>query len=158
MPNSISLGNAFFGLLSIVMIFNNQLKFAVLFMIISAILDYFDGRIARKRNKEGEFGKNLDSLADTVSFGVAPSILMLKVVGTNILTVILISLFLFAGVLRLARYNILYVKDFYIGIPITLNGIMFPFLYIFRFPNFSYYVLCILSTILMVSEFKIKKR
>ena len=74
----VSLGNASFGFLSIVMVMSGNLILAAKFMLIAVIFDSLDGWVARhtKGVDEFGFGKNIDSLADVISFGVAPGMLL----------------------------------------------------------------------------------
>lgn len=72
LPDMISLLNLSFGFLAILMSFNEEITIASIFIIMAAIFDSVDGWIARKlsRNDELNFGKNIDSLSDVVSFGI----------------------------------------------------------------------------------------
>ncbi len=71
-PNLITLGNLFFGCLAIICLLNGWHGSAFICLITSVALDFADGLVARALNVSGELGKQLDSLADMVSFGVAP--------------------------------------------------------------------------------------
>lgn len=77
LPNLFTAGNLLSGILSIVMAFSGQLELACYFIFFAALLDFFDGFLARKMKISSELGKQLDSLADMVTFGVAPGILVL---------------------------------------------------------------------------------
>ncbi|MFN5794037.1 MAG: CDP-alcohol phosphatidyltransferase family protein, partial [Bacteroidota bacterium] len=73
--NIFTLGNLFFGCAAIVQAFNGKLdslKIAGIYIFVAAIIDFLDGFVARILKVESEIGKQLDSLADVVSFGVAP--------------------------------------------------------------------------------------
>ncbi len=74
-PNLITLGNLACGLLGITMVSQGNPFYAFLFMIAGAILDFFDGFFARLLKADGELGKQLDSLADVVTFGVLPGLI-----------------------------------------------------------------------------------
>lgn len=76
LPNLLTAGNLLCGILSIFMAFSGQLELACYLIYFAAILDFFDGFLARKLNQMSELGKQLDSLADMVTFGVAPGILV----------------------------------------------------------------------------------
>ena len=110
----ISLLNMSSGFLSIISSINNNLGLAAILMLVAIMFDSVDGWVARKTNRHDElgFGKNIDSLSDIVSFGVAPAIFIYSCINTTpgILqtAVILISLFIvICGVLRLTRYNVI---------------------------------------------------
>lgn len=75
-PNTLTCLNLFSGCIACVMAFKSNYDLALLFIIISAVFDFFDGLAARLLNAHSIIGKDLDSLADDVSFGVAPSIIV----------------------------------------------------------------------------------
>ena len=75
-PNSITLGNLFFGVVGIVLTFETNMVGAAICMVLAAVLDFFDGLAARALGVSGELGKQLDSLADMVTFGVLPGIIL----------------------------------------------------------------------------------
>jgi CDP-diacylglycerol--serine O-phosphatidyltransferase len=75
-PNSITLGNLAFGITGIVLTFQTNMLGAAICMVLAAVLDFFDGLAARALGVSGEFGKQLDSLADMVTFGVLPAIML----------------------------------------------------------------------------------
>ena len=75
-PNLFTLGNLFCGSLAVIFIFEDKMYLVPLLIAISAFLDFFDGFIARAVNASGPLGKELDSLADMVSFGLVPGLIM----------------------------------------------------------------------------------
>jgi len=134
-----SIGNASFGFLSILMIINGDLVLAAKFMLISVIFDALDGWVARKvkRLDEYGFGKNIDSLCDVISFGVAPGIFLYSATLTfsipyiNILVGLLIVI---CGILRLSRFNIITSsiknsKEF-VGLPIPATAMIISSFYL----------------------------
>lgn len=72
LPNIVTLLNLFFGCCALVCIFSTEFISATIFLIISGFCDYFDGTLARILGIKSDFGKEVDSLADMVSFGVVP--------------------------------------------------------------------------------------
>lgn len=76
LPNCITGLNLISGVVSIIFAFAGRLELAVAAIFIGAIFDFFDGMVARITNQQGELGKQLDSLADIVTFGVAPGVLV----------------------------------------------------------------------------------
>ena len=84
-PNAITCGNLFCGCLAIVSAFNGNLVTSAFLVGIAAILDFFDGFAARLLKVSGEMGKQLDSLADMVTFGVVPGVVMYHMIKTSIL-------------------------------------------------------------------------
>ena len=134
-PNILTLFNMFIGFLAIGLIINDQPVQAGIFVLFSGMFDIFDGKIARLLGIESKFGIEFDSMADLVSFGVAPAVLMLNtVMYLNDLSrysiefwilATSVSIFVLAGALRLARYNLTSdkpMKGWFSGIPITAAG------------------------------------
>jgi len=148
--------NILFGLVAIFFAIRGDYTFAIISLLLAVVADYLDGKIARKLNQQNVFGKELDSLADTISFGVAPAIFGFSLIQTP-LAIVAFTIFLFCSVLRLARYNIMQAKESFEGMPITLNGIIIPGIFLFNVPvNFYPYIYIVLG-ILMVSSFSFKK-
>ncbi len=123
---------------------SQQLSYASGFILLSAIVDFFDGFVARLLNSASEMGKQLDSLADTVSFGVAPSLIVFRYLElilsadfapyTAFLYSIPAFLIACAGAYRLARFNISTASSVnFQGVPIPAAGMLtasFPFIFI----------------------------
>lgn len=84
LPNLLTAGNLKCGILSIFLAFSGQLEWACYLIYFAAILDFLDGFLARKLNQMSELGKQLDSLADMVTFGVAPGVLVCVLLITQI--------------------------------------------------------------------------
>ena len=79
-PNTVTLLNLAAGFLSVLMAFENQLQFAALLVLVAALLDFLDGALAKLLDAVSDLGKQLDSLADIISFGMAPSVLAYKLI------------------------------------------------------------------------------
>jgi len=156
LPDLFTFLNIFMGLIAILLIINEEYSFAIIALLFAVGFDYLDGKVARLIKRDSEFGKQLDSLADTISFGVAPAIFGFSLIQTNF-ALIIFALFLFAGVLRLARYNIMEFTGEFAGMPITVNGIVIPLIYILRIPVDIYPYIYLFLAILMVSPLKVKK-
>lgn len=152
-----TIGNFVSGILAILFAFEFKLLLASVMLIAAFIFDALDGRVARATKKANNFGKELDSLADLTSFGVAPVIFGFAAGLDSIASMVVLVFFATCGMLRLARFNVLKVKDF-IGLPITTNGLLFPLLYLFL-GNFQWYITIVylIVGILMISDFKVKK-
>jgi CDP-diacylglycerol--serine O-phosphatidyltransferase len=152
----ISFISAFLGFAAIIIIYRlGDFYMPAILLIVSALLDFVDGKVARYFNQAGEFGKNIDSLADIVAFGVAPAVFCQQFLSGY--AAFIPFLIVLAGIYRLARFNVIKSKDF-MGMPITLNGIIIPV--VFLLGLFSGIVAMLLSVILsalMVSKFKVKK-
>ena len=106
-PNALTCANLFSGCIGIVYAFNGDLKTVAFFVLISGVFDFFDGFAARLLQVKSTIGKELDSLADMVSFGFLPSVIMFQLLGgsTNYLAYIGFLIAIFSA-LRLAKFNI----------------------------------------------------
>src|SRR3989339_795488 len=82
-PNTITAFNLIAGLIAIIMILEDNLVMASLFIFLAALFDFLDGTAARLLDARSELGKQLDSLADLVSFGVAPGLIMFKLLSAG---------------------------------------------------------------------------
>jgi CDP-diacylglycerol---serine O-phosphatidyltransferase len=123
-PNLLTSLNLFAGILAIMLIITSHVYWAAGLIWGAILFDGADGRVARRLNATSDFGKELDSLADLVSFGVAPAMLLYFVAyphyGWWIYPVI--GLFPVAGALRLARFNVQNIKGYFVGLPIPAAG------------------------------------
>ena len=155
-PDWVTMLNALSGLFSIGFAINDNLRLAAIMLMAAIFFDWLDGKVARLTSRGGEFGKQLDSLADTISFGVAPVVFGFTVIQTN-LAIISFTVFLFCGILRLARYNIAEMQGGYQGMPITLNGAIIPLVYFMSLKPELYPYIYLASAALMVSSIKVKK-
>src|SRR6187455_749793 len=153
-PNLFTILNLFFGSIAIILILQTneafvslsedgistvhlpeKITWGCLFIFLAAIVDFLDGFVARLFKASSEMGKQLDSLADVVSFGVAPGMILYQLLrisfakevdGLDVTTAALLPAFLVpcAGAWRLARFNIDTAQQFsFKGIPIPAAGI-----------------------------------
>ncbi len=125
LPSIFTIGNLSLGIIAIVLTFKGELEYAAIMVIISMILDGADGTIARLFNTQSNFGKELDSLSDLISFGLAPSLIMYVVIlqDYGVLGWLLVILFPVAGAIRLAQYNVKPgIPGYFVGLPITAAG------------------------------------
>ena len=175
-PNYITISNLCCGIVSIILTFNNLLDFAALFIFIGVFLDFFDGFFARFLKVENEFGIQLDSMADLITSGLAPSFILFKLININeknqtigeftwelpffSISLIAFLIVIFAAV-RLANFNIdKNQKDSFIGLPTPMTAIFIASLPLIESNVFSSiynntYSLCIISialSILMISK------
>lgn len=105
-PGAITSFNMFLGFQSIYFAMQGRIIAASWLIILAACMDGLDGKIARVLNAASKFGKEFDSLADVISFGIAPAVLIMSLeIGSGWQQIILPFLFLLAGASRLARYN-----------------------------------------------------
>lgn len=170
----------YFGVLSAIlgMFHVENITFAIICLIISGLCDMFDGKIARmckRTEQEKEFGVQIDSLCDVISFLILPIIIFSQICKAydcsiafienyeqQILTVISV-VYVLAGITRLAWFNINVdgtIKD-YQGLPVTSISIILPIIYLI-FQNKPELQLCSMITMLIVGilfvyNFKVKK-
>lgn len=109
-PSIITALNLFCGSIATVFAFEGNIEYAVVLIIIAAVFDFLDGMAARLLNAVSEFGKQLDSLSDLISFGFAPSALLYNFITKNQIFPEYFSLLAFLPVVfaawRLAKFNI----------------------------------------------------
>lgn len=123
-PHLFTLANLAFGVISIMLTMRGDYYRASLMVVGSLVADGLDGRLARLMKADGEFGKELDSLADVVSFGTAPAILLyqMSLHQWGYFGLAVTILFPMCGALRLARFNIIKTSGYFMGVPITAAG------------------------------------
>jgi len=171
LPNTLTIIGVCIGLSSIKFALDQNYGLSIIALLISGILDTLDGRIARLIKGTSKVGKELDSLTDVVSFGVAPAFIMyfwtLNELGK--LGWLIVLVYVVCCALRLARFNImtyddelLWKQNFFEGVPSPGGAglVMLPLvLYKLEIYNFDQYRLLIVSTtfiitsILMISKF-----
>lgn len=162
-PNVFTFINLGLGIFSIILCFDNKVIHSSLCILLAALIDRYDGRIARKLNAVSPLGKELDSLSDLVSFGVAPVLASWKfsMPGIEILSVILLLSFAICGAFRLARYNVSEFRNIYTGIPITAAGSLVALDNLISSAIGTHTLITVIILILlsyfMVSSIKIKK-
>ena len=135
LPNALTCGNLFCGCVGIIFTFSHSTASGAWFVWAACIFDFFDGFTARLLKVSSPIGKELDSLADVVSFGVLPSMVMFQLISTispsDILPYAAFILAVFSA-LRLAKFNIdENQKDSFIGLPTPANALFItalPFL------------------------------
>jgi CDP-diacylglycerol--serine O-phosphatidyltransferase len=132
LPNLFTVSSIFLGFYALVLCAGDatpqQLYQAALAIFFAMFFDGFDGRVARMTKTQSEFGVQLDSLADVISFGAAPALLVYKWALAPLGFIGLFVAFSFAacGALRLARFNVLAQRGdkgssrFFVGLPIPL--------------------------------------
>ena len=147
----ISLLNMASGFLSVICSINHHFTIAALLMIVAIMFDSSDGWVARKINRQDElgFGKNIDSLSDIVSFGVAPAIFLYTCINTTPgifqIIVILVSLLIVScGILRLTRYPGISL----IMASLYLSGLFHPYIAL---------ILAVVVSLIMISNIRYPK-
>ena len=133
LPNILTLGGVCLGISSIKFSIDGNFSLAVIFILLAAILDALDGRIARLIKGTSEFGKELDSLTDFVSFGIAPVFILYfwELSSYGKLGWAIILIYSVCCVLRLARFNLtsvdkkqIWKANYFEGVPSPAGGIL----------------------------------
>jgi CDP-diacylglycerol--serine O-phosphatidyltransferase len=109
LPHLVTTAGLFFGFYAIVQAFNDKPNLAALGIVLAGVCDAFDGRLARLTRSTSRFGLEYDSIADTVSFGVAPAMLAFSAGNLQVLGRtgwVMAFLFTACAALRLARFNV----------------------------------------------------
>lgn len=186
LPNLLTAANLFCGFLAITRIveadlsnpnYPNVIREALLYILLACIFDLFDGRVARMGGYESPFGREFDSLADIVSFGVAPAFLVHRIVLKDVFVKhpevgwFIASLYVICGAFRLARFNCLAAMSgtgggkYFLGIPIPMAAGMVASLTLFllwleekEFSvgvwRYALPVILVFLSVMMVSEVK----
>lgn len=163
-----------FAVVGICFAYVTNLTWSVVCLIVAGVCDMFDGKIARackNRTEEAkDFGVQIDSLCDTVAFVVLPVLISLEMGHQGPISITVCVLYVLAGVIRLAYFNVLVAKadknspmKFYTGLPVTSAAVIYPSLWLIsrfirRLPTtilFDSFML--LTAILFVSRIKIRK-
>lgn len=163
-----------FAVVGICFAYVTNLTWSVVCLIVAGVCDMFDGKIARackNRSEEAkDFGVQIDSLCDTVAFVVLPVLISLEMGHQGPISITVCVLYVLAGVIRLAYFNVLVANadkntpmKFYTGLPVTSAAVIYPALWLIsrfirRLPTtilFDSFML--LTAILFVSRIKIRK-
>ena len=169
LPNILTLGGVCLGISSIKFSIDNNFSLAVIFILFASILDALDGRVARLIKGTSEFGKELDSLTDFVSFGIAPVFILYfwELSNYGKLGWAITLVYSVCCVLRLARFNLTKISteqswksNYFEGVPSPAGGllILMPLIFELSDLNFGFNLkslvpyFTIMIAILMVSK------
>ena len=166
-PNSLTIANMILGFSAIILIIQTDLprkEFIVLGLVmLGGIADLLDGRIARKFGVCSDIGKQLDSFADIITFGVAPVSLLNYLCRHSILTIIISSIFIIAGAYRLARHNLNPRSKHLMGLPISIAAAIL-LVYCIKLPQWAvnqHPAVCMAATsliLILLSAMMLSKR
>ena len=134
-PNLLTLSNLLSGCIAIVLIFEHHLEWASIAVLVGMVFDFFDGLVARALKVQGPLGKELDSLADIVTFGVVPGLMIFKLLQMSVTSIpsesslaeflpYLGFIITLGAAFRLAKFNVLPSQDDFIGLPTPANAIL----------------------------------
>ncbi|HIH71590.1 MAG: archaetidylserine synthase [Methanothermobacter sp.] len=159
LPDLLSMLNASSGYLSILLSIDGSLNAACILMLLAVLFDSLDGWVARKTGRIDihGFGKNMDSLSDVISFGVAPAVLIYSAaVDFRYINILVGLLIVLCGILRLSRFNVLTGggKNF-TGLPIPVAAVTISSFYLTGFySELSAAFIMIAVSVLMISSIK----
>jgi CDP-diacylglycerol--serine O-phosphatidyltransferase len=160
----ITLSNAIFGFLAILMVFLDEVRLSFSFILIALLADGLDGVIARKTRK-GELGEYLEAMADMTSMGIATSIFIYVTyhdyltccVYRQIYMLIALVLFLSFETIRLASYYIMKNKNYFVGLPASAGTIILLLLAFFKIEFIYILPAVIIIGAAMASDIKFPK-
>ncbi len=191
LPNILTMMNLSFGVLAILVASSTEkfsliargedlglMFYSCLLIMAAAIFDRFDGKLARHLDATSDLGKQLDSLCDLVSFGVAPAVIAWKLhfsfavfafPGARMIGYTIALLFAMAGAFRLACFNLQEECDCFYGIPITLAGSILTLMnlvntFLMSRGTFGRWqvalaaIMMVALSVLMVSRFRLQKK
>ncbi|MFA0888372.1 MAG: CDP-diacylglycerol--serine O-phosphatidyltransferase [Synergistales bacterium] len=156
-PNMITSGNILSGILSMILTLQGHYQPAAWLILAAVFFDAMDGKMARSLGGSTEFGVELDSLADVVSFGAAPALLFYAVFlwgWFGIVGALAAAFFGLCGALRLARFNVCHLPGPFQGLPIPAGGLFLASLVMggFSLPPVLAGLLAVGTGLLMVSS------
>jgi CDP-diacylglycerol--serine O-phosphatidyltransferase len=169
-PNTITCCNLIAGCIATYYAFQSDYQFALLFIVIGAVFDFFDGMVARLLHVSSPIGKELDSLADDITFGFAPSAIVFSFLSSFHIHLLFVPFLAFLiaafSALRLAKFNLDERQTLgFIGLPTPANALFWGSLIVslncqswfepYQIPEYWLYVVLVLipvSCYLLVSE------
>jgi len=168
LPNLMTTGNLFSGFFAVIQSIKGNYLYAAYAIVVAAVFDQLDGRLARLTRSTSKFGAEYDSLCDLVSFGMAPGVLLflwaLQPFGR--LGWVACFLFVACGALRLARFNVqanVVEKNYFQGLPIPMAAgivassvLAFQDLELEPQGNYGLLIMTILLALVMVSNFRFR--
>ena len=164
LPNLFTAGGIFSGMMSLIFSSEGKFELAAWMILLALIFDGLDGRVARMTNTTSKFGVEFDSLADIVSFGVAPAMLLYQFCGSDFgrFGMVVSGLYVVFGAIRLARFNVTTSEiepSMFIGVPIPTAAVFISILVLlFEKYSLTFYVPLLFAmlfvAVLMVSNIR----
>lgn len=164
-PDLITALNLVAGVAAVFSAIKGETLAAIILVAAGMLFDYFDGKIARAYRLSHDFGRELDSLADLVTFGLAPGVILLSLFPGSDLILVAAALYAVAAAFRLARFNLLKesgkAEKEYAGLPVPAAAFLLlasTFLdYAFKTPLVVYAGVALLCAFLMLSTIRFPK-
>lgn len=164
LPNLFTAGGVFSGMMSLIMSASGKYEYAAWLILLALVFDGLDGRVARMTKTTSKFGLEFDSLADIVSFGVAPAMLLYQYCGLDYgrFGMVVSGLYVVFGAIRLARFNVTTLEiepSVFIGVPIPTAAVFVSILILlYEKYTLDMYIPLLLATlfvaVLMVSNIR----
>ncbi len=166
LPNMFTAASIFVGMFSMVSAIRGEYELAAWLVVLALVFDALDGRIARLTNTCSRFGVEFDSLADIVSFGVAPALLIYMYIGHDFgrVGIVVSAMYVVLGAIRLARFNVTTSQtepSVFIGVPIPTAAVFISVLVLIfedylSIHQYKYFILIVAAFIalLMVSNIR----
>ncbi|SFV56017.1 CDP-diacylglycerol--serine O-phosphatidyltransferase [hydrothermal vent metagenome] len=165
LPNLLTSASIFSGIFSIINATQHNFTKAAWLILLALVFDGLDGRVARLTNSCSKFGVEFDSLADIVSFGVAPAILVYLFAGVDYgrFGIVISALYVIFGAIRLARFNVMSSSiepSVFIGVPIPTAAVSISLLVLLfqKYPTLHdaifLLVVAVIVSLLMVSNIR----
>ncbi len=159
-----SLANAVSGMMAIIMAYYQNSILCAIFLVLAVVFDAIDGPLARRfpSNTKEVFGETIDSLADAISFGIAPAVIIYELFQTPLMIIASILL-LCCGILRLSRYNTIITEQegptkTFIGLPIPVSSFMLSLLLFSEIKQaILVFIIMAIIAVLMVSSLNYPK-
>ncbi len=156
LANTLTLLNGVSGFVSIIASVHDMFRVASLAILVGVFLDWLDGKAARFFSEESALGRELDSLSDIISFGVAPAVLVSSI-APSLVSYAAGALFVLSAALRLGRFNVQRTKGVFFGLPTTVNGLLLPALVLGHAPLAVYPWYLLVMALLMNTPLRIPK-
>lgn len=148
-----------------------NIKLAIICLMIAGFCDMFDGKIARLNTTRDEyakeFGLQIDSLCDVISFGVFPGVINIIISNGSYLSITISIVYVICAVIRLGYFNVMELnatecRSFYQGLPVTSAAILVPCMYLLSYFQLTYFTLLfnvymLIIAMLFITNFKIYK-
>ena len=151
--NTLTVANLTCGLTALALVVSGDLWLACWLLVLGAAFDFFDGKIAKRLKQSSNVGIELDSLADMVTFGVVPPVLVVTFhTGSSgefpLWLMLPVLAFAYSSIWRLAKYNVQRDKSYFLGMPTTMNGIFLPAIYVFGAADFMWLYLVVAAVLM----------
>lgn len=161
----ISVLNAVFGLLSILMIFLDQIRFSFIFILLAVLADGLDGYVARRNGNKSQVGDFLEPMADMMSMAAAPVFFTYNMFFNQInncfkcqfLLIAFLVFFFICAVVRLSSFFVLKKDEYFIGVPVPASALIIVLLSYLRVDFYIVISGILLVSIFMISNFHFKK-